>query len=350
MNEYSRAMGELRIHLCRPERTAALQDELRQVLPGSLHTAPMPGVVQSVLGEADASVVPALAFARQVLPACGELSGSSINALAAAAGAQLASMRGPWRLHPLALPQSSGGRARLIAEALDAWLQKHHRALRRTRIADLALPMGPDETLVQLALAATDAVLLSVAPPDVRQRLRRVLSAHPEGAVTVPRDPRPPSRAYAKLVEAQERMGRSIGAGETVVDLGASPGGWSFIALDRGAQVLAVDRAPLRADLMAHPRCTFIQGDAFAWHPPARVDWLVCDLIAFPERTLALLQDWLGQRRCRRYVVTVKFRGDEDYPRIHALRVLLEQHGGEFLLRQLDANKNEVTAMGELTD
>jgi 23S rRNA (cytidine2498-2'-O)-methyltransferase len=349
MNEYPRAMAsELRIHLCRPERTAALQDELAQVFPASRHTSSIEGVVQSELTDADAHVIPALAFARQVLPACQVLRAASINALAAETGARLAATARGWRLHAFALAGASGGRARLIAEALDGWLGKHHRALRRTRSLQESAPLQPDETLVQLALAAPDQLILSLGTPELRARLRRVLSAQPEGAIEVPRDPRPPSRAYAKLVEAQLRMGRSIGAGETVVDLGASPGGWSFIALDRGARVFAIDRAPLRDDLMANPRCTFIQGDAFAWHPERPVDWLVCDLIAFPERTLLLLEDWLGQRRCTRYVVTVKFRGDEDYARIHALRALLERIGGEFLLRQLDANKNEITAMGTL--
>ena len=50
-----------------------------------------------------------------------------------------------------------------------------------------------------------------------------------------------PSRAFAKLTEALARLGHWMGPGERCVDLGASPGGWSFVALGKGAQVIAVD-------------------------------------------------------------------------------------------------------------
>ena len=196
-------------------------------------------------------------------------------------------------------------------------------------------------------LESNEAGWLSVALPDERRKLRRVLSSLPAGVAHLARDPRPPSRAYQKLLEAELRLGRPIGRGETVVDLGASPGGWSFVALERGARVDAVDRSPLREDLMRHPLLRFHKGDAFAWEPTAPVDWLICDLIAFPERTLELLDRWLARGWCKRFCVTMKFRGTEDYGRVDELKALLAKRAGDFAVRQLDANKNEVTAMGE---
>ena len=47
-----------------------------------------------------------------------------------------------------------------------------------------------------------------------------------------------PSRSYLKVEEAYIVLGREPAAEETVVDLGAAPGGWSYSAAKRGARVI----------------------------------------------------------------------------------------------------------------
>ena len=55
------------------------------------------------------------------------------------------------------------------------------------------------------------------------------------------------SRAAFKLMELDDRF-RLIRAGARVVDLGAAPGGWTQVALQRGAEtVVAVDLLPINA-------------------------------------------------------------------------------------------------------
>jgi 23S rRNA (cytidine2498-2'-O)-methyltransferase len=166
--------------------------------------------------------------------------------------------------------------------------------------------------------------------------------------VDVADDQAPPSRAYRKLLEAELRLGARIAPGETCADLGAAPGGWSHVALARGARVAAVDRSPLRADLMAHPALEFVRGDAFRWTPPKPVDWLLSDVIAYPHRSVELLERWIAARLCRRFVVTIKFKGEADYPVLDRLEASLDAGGAEFELRRMCSNKNEVTAFGEL--
>jgi len=145
-------------------------------------------------------------------------------------------------------------------------------------------------------------------------------------------------------------MGRAIRAGETCVDLGASPGSWTYQPVQRGARVIAVDRSPLREDLMRNPRVTFHQGDAFRFVPETPVDWLLCDVIAAPERSIGLVLEWVRERRCRHFVVTIKFKGHADYAQLDVLKREMPRHAASFQLMHLCANKNEACVFGTVGD
>jgi 23S rRNA (cytidine2498-2'-O)-methyltransferase len=99
---------------------------------------------------------------------------------------------------------------------------------------------------------------------------------------------------------------------------------------------------------MAHPRLTFVRGDAFRYEPSETVDWLLCDVIAFPARSFELLQTWLGRGWCRWFCVTLKFKGADDYPKLEDFKAWLTASGAEFDLRRLTSNKNEVMAFGRM--
>jgi len=65
------------------------------------------------------------------------------------------------------------------------------------------------------------------------------------------------SRSAFKLMELDDRF-HLLGRGRRVIDLGAAPGGWSQVALERGAAaVVGIDLLPL--DPL--PGATFVQGD-----------------------------------------------------------------------------------------
>lgn len=184
--------------------------------------------------------------------------------------------------------------------------------------------------------------------PAQRRSWQRVVSRFPGGRVDGGEDKTAPSRAHRKLREALLRMGTAIGPGASCVDLGASPGGWTHVAVEAGATVVAVDRAPLAEPLMQIPLVRFERGDAFQFTPTAAVDWLLSDIVAFPQRIHDLLDRWLGARLCRRFVVTIKFRGADDYGKLQDIKRLLERRATDFEIRRLDSNKNETTAFGRL--
>ena len=64
------------------------------------------------------------------------------------------------------------------------------------------------------------------------------------------------SRAAYKLLQMNKKFG-IIKSGDWVLDLGASPGGWSQVAVELGANVVAVDINPMKKI----ENTIFIQGD-----------------------------------------------------------------------------------------
>lgn len=238
-------------------------------------------------------------------------------------------------------------RGTLIRDALIEILHKRRRHLLR-HLREGAAPFSADESLVQLLLVTQDQGFLSIARAPMPYAERHVVSCFSGGEVELARDKAAPSRAFAKLVEAEARLGRRIAARETCVDLGASPGSWTYIAVRRGASVTAVDRSELRADLMRHPRVRFQRGDAFRFEPPLPVDWLVCDVIARAERSAELLLKWLRERWCRHFVVTLKVGDADGAEGLVRLERELPELTSELGLLRLCANKKEVCAFGTI--
>ncbi len=132
----------------------------------------------------------------------------------------------------------------------------------------------------------------------------------------------PPNRAYLKLWEALTLIDRRPAPGELCLDLGASPGGWSWVLAKLGARVIAVDKAPLDPAVAALPGVEVRQASAFALEPAeiGPVDWLFSDVICYPARLLALVERWLAAGLVRNFVCTLKFQGETDMAHSAALR------------------------------
>jgi 23S rRNA (cytidine2498-2'-O)-methyltransferase len=97
---------------------------------------------------------------------------------------------------------------------------------------------------------------------------------------------------------------------------------------------------------MRHPKLHFHQGDAFKFTPEQTVDWLICDIIAAPQRSIDLLLEWLRDHRMRRFIVTIKFKGADEYALLDQLKHEVPPLCSDFRLTRLCANKNEVSAFG----
>jgi len=169
----------------------------------------------------------------------------------------------------------------------------------------------------------------------------RCTSAFPNGEIRFVEDHSgPPSRAYLKFWEALTIIGRRPGPGERCLDLGSSPGGWSWALQRIGARVVSVDKAPL-APAVAHlPGIEHRLDSAFALDPGSvgPVDWLFSDVVCYPARLLALVERWRAARTCRNFVCTIKFQGETDHAIARRFAAIPGSH-----LRHLFHNKHELT-------
>jgi 23S rRNA (cytidine2498-2'-O)-methyltransferase len=159
-------------------------------------------------------------------------------------------------------------------------------------------------------------------------------------------DPQAPSRSYLKIEEAYLILGAAPKEGETVADLGAAPGGWSYSAAKRGAKVVAVDNGPLKGGALGHPLITHRAEDAFKFQTES-VDWLFCDMLEDPDKVLELLGRWLSRRRCRRFVVNLKFGRSDPLPLLRRARAL-SAHCGFLRVRHLFHDRLELTLVGQV--
>jgi 23S rRNA (cytidine2498-2'-O)-methyltransferase len=373
----------MQVFLWAEDGEAGLRSELSAAFPASPIGIPGPGLLQVDFSLPRGQQLPWLAYARQWLPEARPMQMESIRAWAVAlleATADVLPQDQPWSLHveprylvrsthrmgarawhsaglkgnPAAAgsqadpaPGTEPGRQRcqLIRTAFLELLQKKRRHWLR-RLRPEPGPFSPGESVVQLLLTAPGSGFLSVAPSPVPIEQRHLLSPFPRGEVPAASDKAAPSRAFAKLVEAEARLGHGIRAGESCVDLGASPGSWTYVAANRGAQVVAVDRSELRADLMQDRRVQFQPGDAFSFQPRHPVDWLLCDVIAPAERTAGLLLEWLKRGWCRKFIVTLKLQEAQGQDALRRIKSELPSLTRELFLLRLCANKKEICAFG----
>ena len=220
------------------------------------------------------------------------------------AARQLTALQRNWRGHCL----RDGGqvrRQRLVEESLP------HVASRPLRFGDAAptAPLG--------AFTLWDHDLLLASPETT--------SPFADGEVFFEENRQdPPGRAYLKLWEVFTLLGRRPGPGALCVDLGAAPGGWTWVLAGLGARVFSIDRAELAPQVAAMPGVNHCLGSGFGLDPRhvGCVDWLFSDMICYPERLLEVVQRWSACGACQNVVCTLKFQARTDHDTARAFAAI----------------------------
>lgn len=151
----------------------------------------------------------------------------------------------------------------------------------------------------------------------------------------------PPNRAYLKLWEALTLLEKPPKKGDLALDLGASPGGWTYVMQSQGCLVTAVDKADLEPKIARLPGVTCLKQSAFAMEPDASeltYDWVLSDIACYPERAYALVNKWIASKKAKQLIVTIKLQGDIDLKMIKQFQDIPGS-----AVRTLFYNKHEAT-------
>jgi 23S rRNA (cytidine2498-2'-O)-methyltransferase len=244
---------------------------------------------------------------------------------------------------PLRLPIASiTDAARQLRAIQRNWALYAHAFHRRAALIAAQLPKVSAKPLV-FGAAAPRAPLGSwtLLDPATVLASPRCDSPFPNGEIRfVENRETPPTRAYLKLWELFTLLGERPRPDERCIDLGSSPGGWTWVLQTLGAHVISVDKAPLDPRIAALPRVEFRRESAFGIDPKnvGEMDWLFSDVVCYPERLLRLVERWLAAASCHRFVCTLKFQGTTD----HDIARRFAAIPGSRLLH-LHHNKHELT-------
>lgn len=155
----------------------------------------------------------------------------------------------------------------------------------------------------------------------------------------------PPSRAYLKIQESFSLASSFFdvpvpGKGSRCFEAGACPGGWTWVLVQQGAEVFAVDRAELAPSLMKNDLVTFLAHDAFTLKPEdlGEFDWVISDVICYPERLLEWIKLWLSSGKTKKMICTIKMQGEINWPLIAEFEAIPNSK-----IVHLNYNKHELT-------
>lgn len=328
-----------------PELAAELTERAAQAgLAGYAKATRGEGFVRflGVPGEALARALPlrTLIFARQALALLAELRGLDPKDRVAPVLDAL-SGHGPFGALVVEHPDSDAGRplaglARSFGNALRPALRK---AGLLTAQDDARRPR------LHVCLLAGDQLLLAAADPHEA-------SPWPLGIPRLRLHPEAPSRSALKLEEAllvlldTDERARLLRPGMRAADLGAAPGGWTWVLARHGLRVTAIDNGPLRPHLFDTGLVEHLRADGFTWQPPRPLDWMVCDMVEQPRRVATRIAQWFREGWCRQSVFNLKLPMKKRWEEtVLCLALLREQAAHPLTLRarQLYHDREEIT-------
>lgn len=198
---------------------------------------------------------------------------------------------------------------------------------------------------LHVCFLAGDHALLALADP-------RDSAAWPQGIPRLKLLPDAPSRSALKLEEAllvlldADEREHLLRAGMTAADLGAAPGGWTWVLTRHHLRVTSVDNGPLRQHVLDTGLVEHLRADGFHWHPARPLDWMVCDMVEQPVKVAARMAQWFDQGWCRHAVFNLKLPMKKRWQETRLCLDLFAAQAGKPLqirARQLYHDREEIT-------
>lgn len=157
----------------------------------------------------------------------------------------------------------------------------------------------------------------------------------------------PPNRAYLKLWEiflVQNFFEIKNAPQQACIEVGCSPGGWTWVLAQHFKKVYAIDKAPLGKQLNKFKNIHYQSADAFKLDLKNFKDagWFFSDIICTPDRMNELVSDWLKNSNVTHFISTIKFKGEADFKFLQEFQREKSRLGHSYITH-LYHNKNEVT-------
>jgi len=174
----------------------------------------------------------------------------------------------------------------------------------------------------------------------------RVTPSIPIGSLKFEETREPPSRAYIKLWEALTYLGERPKSSDMVLELGSSPGGWTWVLANQiGCRVLCLDRGEMNQKILSLKNVRWLKKDAFSYIErldPLSFQWLLSDMACDPKRLFEVVKNWVTINPNSKCVCTIKLTNQ-----ISNIFELLHQFSSVPFSKviHLNSNKHELTWM-----
>ncbi|HRO28263.1 MAG TPA: 23S rRNA (cytidine(2498)-2'-O)-methyltransferase RlmM, partial [Luteimonas sp.] len=161
-----------------------------------------------------------------------------------------------------------------------------------------------------------------------------------------------PSRSALKLDEAllclldDRQRDTLLRPGMTAADLGAAPGGWTWVLARHGLRVTAIDNGPLRPHVLDTGLVDHLRADGFRWQPSHPLDWMVCDMVEQPSRVARRMGEWFAEGWCRQSIFNLKLPMKKRWQETRLCLDLFRETAGrplELRAKQLYHDREEIT-------
>ncbi|TCN01939.1 23S rRNA (cytidine2498-2'-O)-methyltransferase [Paenibacillus sp. BK033] len=202
-----------------------------------------------------------------------------------------------------------------------------------------AEPVVQQPDIIIAIYAAASELYIGFGKPE------DMLSDWPGGAIRFQREEGQISRAKFKLLEAEREFGLDYSAFSNAIDIGAAPGGWTSLLLERGLRVTAIDPGDMHPSLAGHPALTYLKRNASeVKFKPGSFDLLVCDMSWSPMQMCRLvldLEESLAPHASA--IITIKLMHKKP---LQTIREVKERFSTAFIIKrakQLFHNREEIT-------
>jgi len=223
--------------------------------------------------------------------------------------------------------------------SVDYTIAELKNALDQALIEAESTPVKQDPELIIAIYAHKDQLYVGFGTAE------EMRSDWPGGAIRFQREEGQISRAKFKLLEAEQAFGLSFSQFSNALDIGAAPGGWTSLLLERGLQVTAIDPASLDERIVKHPSLIHLKKNASEVKlAKSSFDLLVCDMSWSPLQMSKLVNDL--QYALKPYatgIITVKLMHKKGMQSIKDVKEKLSTSFHILQAKQLFHNREEIT-------